>query len=60
MKIEKITEKIELNVCAQGSDSKDCLHDCLVWKAASDYLYHMMGVNSHCYQGYSSRWSTWW
>lgn len=60
MKIEKITEKLDLNVSAQSSSGNDCMKDCYVWKHDSAYLYSQLGKWSGCYQGYAPRWSTWW
>lgn len=65
MKIQKITEKINLNVAAQwpwtNAEGTDCKTDCTVWKEANARLAWGAGEEaSGCYQGPSAHWTTIW
>lgn len=55
LKIKKVTDKIDLDVSAQG-----CGNDCIYWKAASARYYEALGAYSGCYKVTDARWTTWW
>ena len=61
MTIEKITEKVELNVCAQAKKKDDpCLNDCTYWKEANARLDKSCGEAAGCYTTTDKKWTSWW
>jgi len=55
MKINKISQKIELNVSAQG-----CKDDCTYWKTWSSKAYQSIGELSGCKKTTDARWCVFW
>lgn len=55
MKLNKVTEKVALNVSAQG-----CKNDCTYWKTYSARGYRALGHYSHCRKVTDARWCKWW
>lgn len=58
MKIKKITDRVELNVSAQGL-FKSCSSDCTYWKTYSKQGNETLG-DSWCKKVTDARWSKWW
>lgn len=58
MKIEKVTEKLELNVQAQGDD---CNNDCKEAKESSPFYIWLYGEHSFmgCYYKRSKKYTSW-
>jgi len=55
MKLNKITDKVELNVSAQG-----CKNDCTYWKTYSAKAYQAAGSYSGCKKVTDARWTKIW
>lgn len=55
MKIEKMNDRVKLNVSAQG-----CKNDCTYWKTWNASAYKQLGKDSGCKKVTNARWCSWW